>query len=544
MFENPEDDEQPQRWLKCSDSTSLGLAGDVKSFSIQTVPINQTSCQYCPSPMPRRSERSQTLLQLKSLHEAVVATETSFCTRSTQANPYHIGSNQMDPYRMDFDDCDSGEDLAIHDSDSEVETDFDEELEVGLEEEILEYPSSCYQRNIHDSQLFSFNDPNEILSHIATLESLRYWVPRHKTAPLFTIQEWFHQLKFQNARNFRTFFRMSENSFYTLVDKLKEHPVFTNKSTLPQLSPIYQIAVFLYRLGGKSGNSSHAHMALAVGIGEGTVSTYCNRVIEAVMSLRNTYIKWPSQHEKRAHKQRVCVASRNVFSGCVGFVDGTYITLEYAPEVNWYSYFNRKSSYGLNAMVVCNDNNRILYMRVGDTSAVHDARVFSNSQLSKRSADFFEPDEYLIGDSAYTCTKSMITPFKKPRSQDKYCALFNSTLSSRRIAIEHVFGQLKGRFPSVTAISIRIKGPESHRACVRWFESACIIYNHLIDNNDAIWDDREDLEWAEHHQAMIDDLQKSREFEEMERSNGRRIRTREDNRRELVLLYMKERLHD
>lgn len=133
---------------------------------------------------------------------------------------------------------------------------------------------------------------------------------------------------------------------------------------------------------------------------------------------------------------------------------------------------NRMGSYALNAMVVCNDLGRILYTRVGDTSAVHDARVFESSQLSQHPENFLATNEFLIGDSAYTNTDNLVTPFKKPIANDPQHRLFNATLSSRRIAIEHVFGQLKARFPAITSVPIRITGIESHKRVVDWFESA------------------------------------------------------------------------
>jgi hypothetical protein len=92
------------------------------------------------------------------------------------------------------------------------------------------------------------------------------------------------------------------------------------------------------------------HLATAVGVGEGTVRNYTERVLHAILALRVKFIQWPTE-EKAPMKQRISTASRGVFPDCIRFVDGTFITLQYVPLKDWYLYFNRKSSYALNAMV-------------------------------------------------------------------------------------------------------------------------------------------------------------------------------------------------
>jgi hypothetical protein len=231
-------------------------------------------------------------------------------------------------------------------------------------------------------------------------------------------------------------------------------------------------------------------------------------------------------------KQRIGAAPRGVFPGCIGFVDGTFITLQYSPLEDWYFYFNRKSSYALNAMVVCTDQRRIIYMRVGDTSAVHDARVFEKSRLSAHPEAYFGPGEYLIGDSAYPANDYMITPYKKPRSAEPACRQFNPTLSSRRIAIEHLFGLIKARFPSVTAVGTRIVDGASHRRVVNWFEAACIIHNFLLTEDELEWDEFEDLDMVGAHQ------QEGEEEQEAEGADCGQGRGKKDQLRESLLEWM------
>jgi hypothetical protein len=88
---------------------------------------------------------------------------------------------------------------------------------------------------------------------------------------------------------------------------------------------------------------------------------------------------------------------------------------------------------------------------------VHDARVFINSDLSERLLlpETLPGGSYLIGDSAYALTESLITPFKKrggalSREEEK----FNFIHSSTRMAIEKAFGVLKGRFRRLKLLDV------------------------------------------------------------------------------------------
>jgi hypothetical protein len=458
--------------------------------------------------MPRVSNKAKTVAQLKE-HQQLAIEETPV------------------PQRMAIDidsDDDSFEDLS--------DSDLDEDMELCTPDQDDEDDIPPWLRDQQRPRVLSASCTiTELL--LAYAEDNRYLDSRTKHIPkLATIEAWFSQPIMQDPRTFRLCMRMSRPSFFNLLQKIENHEVFSNKAHCPQTPVKYQLATFLYYLG--AGSASHAHIALPLGIGEGTVTLFCRRVLAAVLSLKTEMIQWPGEQARAAHAARVCVASGGVFANCVGFVDGTYIILRYAPLTDWYYYYNRKSSYGLNAMVVCDDRRRILYTRVGDTSAVHDTRVFDNSRLGREPDEFFSAGEYLLGDSAYTCTDHMITPFKKPRARQRNETRFNATLSSRRIAIEHVFGILKARFPAVTRIGIRITGPETHKLVVDWFEAACILHNFLLDEREEPeWDNDGDLAMAFEHQREVDEARE--EMERARRVGGPQGNARKDLYRESIL---------
>jgi hypothetical protein len=379
----------------------------------------------------------------------------------------------------------------------------------------------------------------------AVLKRRRYWEPRPTPQPiekggiqqLCRLVEDLHAKP--NTRKFRSMFRMDPPDFDALLSVISQHENFQNRSINPQLNPRYQLAVFLHRLGSPGGFSQEDTSTL-LHLGEGTVSLYCNRVLGAIHSWKDTYVKWPTPAQRQETSARIAEKSANVFEDVVGFIDGTFLVLKYAPQIDHVYYFNRKHNYALNATIVCDDTRKILWIRAGDTSAVHDARVFSRSFLAQQPEAFFSAHEYLLGDSAYTPTSHMVTPFKKPRANHSDEAQFNSTLSAQRVVVEHIFGQLKARFPALTSISIRIKSLKDHQRIVEWFEVAGTLHNFLHDRKAPEWTTADDLERADKQQRRINRLQTRNDREDIFRQV---IDNEDEATREYLFSHFKRKLH-
>ena len=111
-------------------------------------------------------------------------------------------------------------------------------------------------------------------------------------------------------------------------------------------------------------------------------------------------------------------------------------------------YFNRKSFYSINVTIICDDRGRILYFYAGWPGTTHDNRVFKNSKVYKDWRKYFNRNEHLLGDSAYSSCRIMVQTFKKHKgtaalSYEK--EFFNTKIAKIRIKSEHCIGVLKGR---------------------------------------------------------------------------------------------------
>ena len=71
---------------------------------------------------------------------------------------------------------------------------------------------------------------------------------------------------------------------------------------------------------------------------------------------------------------------------------------------------------------------------------VYDARYVEESESCRKPEEFFEDLEYVLADTAYTISETIITPFKRPNSLRPENAALNQILSSVRVKVEHAIG--------------------------------------------------------------------------------------------------------
>ena len=228
------------------------------------------------------------------------------------------------------------------------------------------------------------------------------------------------------------------------------------------------------------------------GLGEGTIDRCTNRVIDAIMDLAPEYLRWYTSAEKEEMKRRIQLDKG--FPNCLGFLDGTAMILDLKPGIDHESYYNRKSRYGLSAQVVSDLDGRIRFLFVGYPASVHDSRCVSYSELVRDPLKFFSGNEYILADSAYSLSDTIITSFKQPLAGMAPYSTFNYMHSSARVLVEHCIGRLKSRFQSLRGLRIQILDREDHERACRWVVACCILHNLLIGVNDGELNDIEEIQ--------------------------------------------------
>ena len=188
-------------------------------------------------------------------------------------------------------------------------------------------------------------------------------------------------------------------------------------------------------------------------MGYGTADLYRRRVTTAIRGLRSEYIQWPNGRERE--QISTAIKDKFDFPHCVGIADGTLFPLAFEPHTeDAPDYSGRKYGYSLTVMIICDHQRRIGHYLAGYPGSAHDNRVFKATKMSMEPKKYFDPMQYLIGDSAFENQPFMVSAFKKPKGTTlpKNHEKFNEKMARLRIISEHCIGMLKGRFPWLRSI--------------------------------------------------------------------------------------------
>ncbi|KNF06054.1 hypothetical protein PSTG_00569 [Puccinia striiformis f. sp. tritici PST-78] len=274
-----------------------------------------------------------------------------------------------------------------------------------------------------------------------------------------------------------------KESFFNLCERLASNPIFHNNSTCPQRPVAEQMMVTLNRLGCHGNGVSVGMLATKYRIAEGTVELYTDRCLMAILGLKSDLLCWP---DSNAHREVSEGFGEVGFDGCVGLIDGTLVVLSTCPGKDGADYYNRKGSYGITTLLACDQQKNIRYAYTGWPGCSHDHRLTNNSGLSRRSLDFFGAGEYLLADSVFTPTTTVVPAFKRARnrglSDEEHD--FNRHLSGVRVGIENCIGLLKTRFQSLKGLRLRATNNEDLVRVNAWIMACCVLHNFLNQGSD------------------------------------------------------------
>jgi hypothetical protein len=262
---------------------------------------------------------------------------------------------------------------------------------------------------------------------------------------------------------------------------IENHHVFFNNSNSPQFDPRLKILIVLYRFGAHGNGTSQSNVSSTFQISRGIVGKFTKRVIVALIEiLEQRVIEWPNAARKETIKQ--AIAEEHGFQDAIGMIDGTHIILVSRPNRQGEGYFNRKSRYSIQCMIVNDDKCCILHILAGFIGASHDTRVFMNSDIWLKYFDYFSRREYLLANTGYSLTQITMAPYKKPATNDPANKRFNRWLSFICVRAEHTIRQLKGRFQSLRGLPTVISLPQDPQFVVCWI-CTCVILHYLFLEN-------------------------------------------------------------
>ena len=288
---------------------------------------------------------------------------------------------------------------------------------------------------------------------------------------------------------------MTRTSFKKLHSYIKDHPVFNQPSRgRPQFSSKYQLLFLLQYIGTEGQGMSNRRARNTFPNGSGTCESMKDRVCTAIIDCcsKDAYF-WPDAEERKeiAHY----FEEKYNIPNMVDIADGTLFPLAFKPLRDDFPDFNgRKLLYTMTVMIVNDHLLRIRYYNAGWPGNVHDERVFRNCDLVRNPEKYFDVNQFIIGDSAFTPRPIMIPVYKKKvgsklsADQEK----FNKILSKARVLSENCIGLLKGRFPFLKSIRCKITHKKKSFKRVLRYIHVCVILHNLLIGWDDVHDDTDD----------------------------------------------------
>ncbi|POV94092.1 hypothetical protein PSHT_16445 [Puccinia striiformis] len=109
---------------------------------------------------------------------------------------------------------------------------------------------------------------------------------------------------------------------------------------------------------------------------------------------------------------------------------------------------NGSAVYSISVTLICDVNKKFISYLAGYPGSCHDAYVFSNMKVAQQPQQYFDRNQFLLADSAYSSDQYVIPAYKGKELLVRDNVNFNYYLAQSRVRIEHAIGILKGRFSS------------------------------------------------------------------------------------------------
>ena len=311
------------------------------------------------------------------------------------------------------------------------------------------------------------------------LRSIR-WSP-----PRLIWSDYVAELTHQNE--FNVTFRMSISSFNKLVDLLRlellvdESQSHRASSGSGPVLPELVVAMSLRWLAG----GQWQDIKKVYGVSRSHFYFLRRKFMNAIMACPTLKIRLPDSSDidalQKLASQFEATASRPVFRGCVGALDGLTALIK-APSSNeaenvlaFYSGHYKHDS--LNVQAMSNHCGKFLYFAVAAPGSFPDAKALALTQLQQW-IDSLPHGFYVLADNAYIISEHVLIPFSGSQRNVPQNSCYNYFLSQLRIRIEQAFGQYSVKWRIIR------KPLETSLATSSLILTTCArLHNFIIDND-------------------------------------------------------------
>ncbi|XP_058821148.1 putative nuclease HARBI1 [Topomyia yanbarensis] len=171
-------------------------------------------------------------------------------------------------------------------------------------------------------------------------------------------------------------------------------------------------------------------------------------------------------------------------TGVIMCVDGTHIKIV-PPTTNRNLFYNRKGFYSLNAMIICDDQQRIRFIDASYQGSNHDSYIWRLSAARKHMLQLHrngDRNTRILGDAGYPSEPWLITPHRAPEDGSEE-SNFNRRHSLARRIIERTIGVLKNRFRCILGARQLHYSPAKSSKIINVccaLHNICLTYNNTL----------------------------------------------------------------
>ena len=254
-------------------------------------------------------------------------------------------------------------------------------------------------------------------------------------------------------REFKRHFRFTKQSVRRLAALLQ---LQAGPRRGRPLTDLQQLCIALHHFGSKNFVRTSANCGK---VSYSAAWHAIDVVRDALVAVAPRFIRLPTDAEAQETATRM--EQRYGLTGFAYGVDGMIVFFDNKVKglprgrglANQNNFHTRKGRYGINTMIVANDQKLIYALDVEWHGAAHDARVW---RLSLVRPLIEEPPQFLLaGDSGYPISEVLMTPFSaRERQGDPRKGRFNHRHSSlRTLMTENLYADLKNRWQCLKVCS-------------------------------------------------------------------------------------------
>ena len=275
---------------------------------------------------------------------------------------------------------------------------------------------------------------------------------------------------------FKAHFRFSTVNFEKLLQLIA--PMIIHQTRRGGgLEPHIQLQAALNQL---SGMQFQRTTGLTYGASQNNARECLVRVVDAIITLKETYIYMPNVVERHKTSEEMFK-----FRGLRGFAWGIDCTHCFfgekprgiPPNIHPQTFWGRKQRYSLNVQVVGNDS-RICDIDCSWPGSANDSTIYHYSAVKQHMES--QVTYKCAADSGYRISQIMVKPYDTVAAyNDRRKKKFNSKLSAiRTIMTENIFGRWKKRFPIITNLRTHLE-----------LSQKIIIATAILHNIATLWSD-------------------------------------------------------